>query len=80
MAEIIPFPKLPIRLAATVQSQDHQRFMRDVRDGHVVSVPGMPAGLSAMWVRDDAIGGMAAVHFQDMPILKLGRLRLVANG
>lgn len=77
MSEIIPFPKCPVRVTAIMRSRDHQRFIQDVRDGHVVSVPGLPAGLSAMWVRDDAIGGLAAVRFQDLPILKLGRLRLV---
>ena len=79
MSEIIPFPKCPVRVTAIMRSRDHQRFIQDVRDGHVVSVPGLPAGLSAMWVRDDAIGGLAAVRFQDLPILKLGRLRLVGS-
>lgn len=79
MGEIIPFPKPPLRLTAIMQRHDHHRLIQDVRDGRVVSVPGLPAGLSAMWVRDDFIGGMAAVQFQDMPILKLGRLRLVGG-
>jgi hypothetical protein len=79
MGEIIVFPKLPVRITSTMQSGDHHRFIRDVRDGHVVSVPSMPAGLSAMWVRDGAIAGQAAMHFQDMPILTLGRLRLVGS-
>ncbi|MGH6622249.1 MAG: hypothetical protein ACREF6_22095 [Alphaproteobacteria bacterium] len=79
MSEIIPFPKCPVRVTAIMRSRDHQRFIQDVRDGHVVSVPGLPADLSAMWVRDDAIGGLAAVRFQDLPILKLGRLRLVGS-
>jgi hypothetical protein len=79
MGEIIVFPKLPVRITSTMQSSDHHRFIRDVREGHVVSVPSMPAGLSAMWVRDEALAGQAAMQYQDMPILKLGRLRLVGS-
>ena len=79
MAESIPFPKPPIRSTGIIQSCNHQRLIQDVRDGHVVGVHDLPQGLSAMWVRDDALCGLAAVHFQDMPILKLGRLRLIAG-
>ncbi len=79
MAQIIPFPKPPIRVTGIMQSVNHHRLIQDVRDGHVVSVSDLPQGLSAMWVRDDALCGLAAAHFQDMPILKLGRLRLIAG-
>ena len=79
MAEIITFPKPPVRMTAFTERANHQCLIEDVRDGHVVSVYDLPQGLNAMWVRDDALGGLAAVHFQDMPILKLGRLRLVGG-
>lgn len=77
MAKIIPFPKQPIRITRIMRSSNHHRLIEEVRDGHVVSVSDLPQGLSAMWVRDESLCVLAAVHFQDMPILKLGRLRVI---
>ena len=79
MAEITRFPKFPVRVTEAMLNREHHRFIRDVREGQVVGVWDIPAGLSAMWVRDDDIDGLAALHYQDLPILKLGRLRVVGS-
>ena len=79
-AEIIPFPRRPVRIPDSMRANawaEQLRFLQIVRRGNAAYVKDMPQGLSALWVRDEERWAQAARKWQDKPIYTLGTLRVV---